>query len=149
PALGQHVTVASQVIRAAAGTAFSGNVGVLTGVQSTTDLADLHGTIHWGDGTSSPATFAAGKRGKVIVQGSHTYDNGGTPNVTVDLTQTLHDASNNTTSPPPLLLPKVNSAARIALPRHHIIHTGGVQITATTSAPFDGTVASITASAPP
>src|SRR5262249_19418837 len=56
---------------------------------------DYSGTIDWGDGTTSPASFVFGvDRGLIIVQGTHLYSEEGN----YDLTVTIQDAGGSTAS---------------------------------------------------
>jgi len=149
PAFGEHVKVTPASINTAAGKAFSGTVGTLKGIVSgANNVASLHGTINWGDGTTSVATFVAGKKGVIAIKGSHTYTAGGKQAVSIDISQTLYNKGTASTLYP-LHLPKIHSAAHVAGARHSsiIITTGGIAITATAGATFTANVASFTAPA--
>jgi virginiamycin B lyase len=115
PALSEQATVTGVSLHAGSGGGVSGKVGVLTGVSSVAKkFADLHGTINWGDGTSSAATFTDGgkKKGRVIVHGSHHYASSGDYAVTIDVSQTLYNQGK--ASPLyPLLLPEIDSSVLV------------------------------------
>jgi hypothetical protein len=152
PVLGEHVTATAASIKTIASHTFKGEVGALTGVvPGAKHLADLHGTIHWGDGTTSAASFAKGKHGVVSVLGNHKYTQSGAAAISVDLTQTLYSAGKPTTNYP-LILPDIASTATVASTpaRHHVVPASpGNAITVAAGAVFSGTLATVTLPATP
>jgi virginiamycin B lyase len=148
PAFDEHVKITPVAIKAVADKAFSGSVGVLKGIVSgASNVAALHGTIHWGDGTTSSATFALQTKGKIAVLGSHTYAAGGKHAVSIDISQTLYNEGQASTLYP-LHLPKIVTAARVVnAPHHPFITTGGIAITGSKGISFNADVASFTAPA--
>jgi virginiamycin B lyase len=152
PVLSEHVTAAAKSIKTVAGHRFKGPVGVLNGVvPGAKRMADLHGTIHWGDGTTSAATFAKGKGGGVSVLGSHDYAQAGAEAISVDMTQTLYSNGKPTTNYP-LILPDIASTATVASHSskdHGLPILTGNAIAPAAGAPFSGTLATITLPATP
>ena len=144
PVLGEVVKTTSVTLKAFSNQTFAGNVGVLHGVQAGgTQLADLQGTVHWGDGTTSPATFAGGNQGVVAVRGSHVYSSPGNYSVSVALTQSL-TSNGKSTSLYPLRLPTVTSTATIAnIPLHAHPIALGLPIHAVAGQTFTGPLASV------
>ena len=146
PVFSEQVAATAMPFHTGAAGLASGNVGELTGVVSNArKLADLHGTINWGDGTSSPATFVAGAKGKVFVRGNHKYAQPGAFSVTTNLQQTLY-SNGKASSLYPLALPTIQTST--VVPLRHAITTGGVAITATAGQAFSGTLAQFTAPDP-
>ena len=74
---------APKTVGSVEGAAFSGVVGTFTDGFSGAPLSDYSGTIDWGDGTTSPATFSGS--GPVSVSGTHTYEEEGTYALTVQV----------------------------------------------------------------
>jgi streptogramin lyase len=140
-ALSQTATTTGVSFRKAPGGMFNGTVGTLTGVTSTVAKhADLSGTIHWGDGTTSTAKFVVGAKGALRVQGRHRYTSTGDYAITVDVQQALF--ANGEPSPLYPLHLQVSSAAHVA--PFGPVTTGGVAIAAVAGQPWTGTVASFT-----
>lgn len=138
PVLGDHVKVTTYKMNATAGQTFNGNVAALFGLTNTKNLT---GTIHWGDGTSSPASFGSDVHGKVIVRGTHVFAGSGAESVTLDVVQSL-DHSNTD----PLSLPTIKAAAKVAAaPSHSYITTGGIALSETAGVAFSTAVASFKA----
>jgi streptogramin lyase len=152
PVLSEHVTAVAASIETLANHMFKGPVGVLKGViPGAKHLADLHGTIHWGDGTTSAATFAKGKGGAVSVLGTHQYTQPGADAISVDMTQTLYAKGKPTTNYP-LILPDIATTATVASPHtknHAIPVLPGNAITIAAGATFNGTLATVTLPATP
>jgi hypothetical protein len=65
-------------IAAVVGTPFNGPVATFTDANAAAAVHDFTGTVNWGDGSTSPATFTADGGGKFTVNGSHTYTSSGT-----------------------------------------------------------------------
>lgn len=146
PALSEQVTVTSASLKPGPGGNVAGTVGVLSGVApATKNLADLHGTIHWGDGTTSPARLVRGAKGKILVRGLHHFAQSGSFDVSVDVQQTLYE-NGKPSALYPMELPAVQTTATV-VPRRPIT-TGGVAITAAAGQPFSGTLATFTAPDP-
>jgi streptogramin lyase len=146
PALSEQVTVTPISLKSGRGGNVTGSVGVLTGVTAATkNLSDLHGTIHWGDGTTSAATFVRSAKGKILVRGAHHFGQGGSFNVSVDVQQTLYDRG-KPSALYPLALPAIQSTASVV--HAGPVTTGGVAISAVAKQPFSGTVAAFTAPDP-
>jgi streptogramin lyase len=142
PALSEQVVVAAIPLKPSPGGHVAGTIGVITGVTAATkNLADLHGTIHWGDGATSLATFVRGSKGKILVRGAHHFAPGGSFAVSVDVQQTLYE-NGKPSALYPLALPAIQAAARV---RFGPITTGGIAISAVAKQPFSGTVAAFTA----
>ncbi len=118
-ALSEHVTISAVKIKPAAGKAFSGDVGVLTGVAKGTAASALSGTIHWGDGASTAAQFVAGKKGKFHVRGVHTYLGAGNETITISMIQKLNGAA-TPGSEAPIQLPHGESMARVGHGHHRV-----------------------------
>jgi hypothetical protein len=148
PVLSEHAKAISTPFKYYSGQTFSGDVGAYSGIASaSTNLTNLKGTIHWGDGTTSPATFAGGKKGYVVIRGSHTYAKPGTYATSVDVTQTL-SVNGKPSALYPLVLTAVDSTAKIVAPAANTsIVTGGIAIDVTAGATFTEPVASFTAPA--
>jgi streptogramin lyase len=146
PALSQQVSVTPATLKSGPGGNVAGAVGVLTGVTAATkNLADLHGSIHWGDGTTSTATFVRGAKGKILVRGSHHFALGGSFAVSADVQQTLYDKG-KPSALYPMELPAIQSTAKVVRPGP--ITTGGVAVSAVAKQPFSGAVAAFTAPEP-
>jgi hypothetical protein len=64
-------------VSATAGTLFNSQVATLTDANPAASFKDFTGSIKWGDGFTSPATFTASGSGTFTVNGSHTYAFGG------------------------------------------------------------------------
>jgi hypothetical protein len=75
-----------QSIAASAGTVFDGVVATFTDGDLFDTIGDYAATITWGDGTSSPGTFAVNPAGGYEVVGVRTYVNTGSYPVTVTIT---------------------------------------------------------------
>jgi hypothetical protein len=114
PALSEHVKFSQSPIKHRAHSAFNGDIGVLTGLVG--KPSQLQGTINWGDGSSSPALFKAGKKGRIHIRGKHTYVVGGNDTISVSLSQALANSSN-----PPIRLPIEKVMAHIT-GAHHAGH---------------------------
>ena len=56
---------------------FSGQVATFFDANTGASSKDFTGSINWGDGFTSPATFAALGGGKFAVNGSHTFARAG------------------------------------------------------------------------
>jgi uncharacterized repeat protein (TIGR01451 family) len=65
------------------GASFSGIVGTFTDANSGAPLSDYSGTIDWGDGSTSSATFAGS--GPINVSGTHTYEEEGVYTISVSV----------------------------------------------------------------
>ncbi len=150
PVLSEHVVTHAQTPTAFAGQTFNGDVGVLSGVVSgAAHLADLHGTIHWGDGATSAATFVGGNKGVVAIHGSHAYAAAGNYDVTVNVTQTLY-SNGKASSLYPLSIPTVHSTATIkAIPATAHAYPAGLPIAAKVNQIFTGPVAKASPPATP
>jgi len=75
------------------GQTFAGVVGRFSDSRLTAVASNYTGIIDWGDGNTSPATFAANAQGGFDVSGTHTFSRGGTLPVSI-LVQKL-DAAND------------------------------------------------------
>jgi virginiamycin B lyase len=145
PVLSEQVTATTLALHAAPSGLVAGNLGVLSGVMAGAPKhADLHGTINWGDGTSSPTTLVAGAKGKLIVRGSHRYANTGSYPITVSVQQTLY-TNGKASALYPLILPQITQTANVVKPGP--ITAGGIAIAAAAGQSFAGTIASFTAPA--
>jgi hypothetical protein len=139
PVLSEQVTAAAMALKPGPGGNLAGTLGVLSGVMAGAPKhADLHGTVNWGDGTTSPATFIAGTKGKLLVRGNHHYANTGSYSVTVNVDQTLYNKG-KPSSLYPLLLPAITGTAQFVKPGP--ITQGGIAIEATAGQTFSGPVA--------
>src|SRR6185437_279988 len=70
PILREHAVLAALPVRHKAGMPFSGDVGILSGVATTSaHPSNLQGTINWGDGTTAAATFVRDHKGRIHVRG--------------------------------------------------------------------------------
>lgn len=146
PALSEQVSVTPAALKPGPAGGVAGMIGTLTGVTAATkNLTDLHGTIHWGDGTTSAATFVKGAKGKILVRGAHHFAQSGTFDVSVDVRQTLYDKG-KPSALYPLSLPTIQETANVA--HHGPITTGGVAITGVAQQPFSGTLATFSAPDP-
>ena len=106
-------------VSAVEGAAFSGVVGTFTDAFSGAPLSDYSGTIDWGDGSTSAATFAGS--GPVRVSGTHTYEEEGSYPITAQvaddggstatITGTVNTADAALTGGPVLALTAVEGAA--------------------------------------
>jgi hypothetical protein len=65
-------------VNAVVGSLFNGAVATFTDANAGSTVHDFTGSINWGDGSTSPATFTAQGSGKFAVNGSHTYTSSGT-----------------------------------------------------------------------
>ena len=111
PAFSEHVKFSQTPIRRRAHSVFNGNVGILSGLVG--NASQLQGTINWGDGTSSPALFKAGKKGRIHVRGKHTYVSGGNDTISISLTQAVANLKT-----PAIRLPLEKVSARITAGHH-------------------------------
>lgn len=140
PVLSEQVTASNVSPHAGPGGVVSGTIGTLNGVTSTVArLVDLHGTIDWGDGTSSPATFVKGVKGRILVRGTHRYAATGTYSVSVSSQQALY-TNGKASALYPMELPAIQETATVIKPKP--ITTGGIPITALAGQPFTGSIAS-------
>ena len=145
PVLSEQVAAKSASLHPSSGGTVAGNLGTLTGVTSTVaKLADLHGTINWGDGTTSAATFVKGAKGHILVRGNHKYAQTGSYSVSVSAEQSLY-TNGKPSALYPLALPTLSETATVVTARP--ITTGGIAITAIAAQPFSGAVASFALSA--
>jgi len=96
------------------GQSFSGVVARFSDSDTTATAKSFTGIIDWGDGQSSPATFAANAQGGFDVSGTHTFARGGPLPVSVRVQQfdaasdeiTLHNLANVTPLPVLPVTPK-------------------------------------------
>lgn len=82
-------------ISATQGVPFAGLVAAFSDANDNAPLRDYSATISWGDGTSSPGTFAPNPDGSVSVFGNHTYAQPGSFPMSV----AVHDAGGAETTP--------------------------------------------------
>ncbi len=116
------------------GQVFSGVVARFSDTQAAPVPANYTGTIDWGDGHTSPATFAANAAGGFDVTGTNTFARGGTLPVTV-VVQKLNAANNQITI--------TNPAHVLALPTLPVkVH--GRNLLEKSSTPFTTTIATFT-----
>jgi len=115
PSLAEHVQFKPVAVHHAANSAFSGDLGILSGVVSTApNLAELSGTINWGDGSPpAAARFVRDRKGKIHVRGVHTFAAAGSDAITLSLTQTLYQNSTPLSSPA-IRLPTAQTVAHIS-----------------------------------
>lgn len=144
PVLSESVSAKAALLHPTAGGLVSGTVGTFSGVNSTVArLADLHGTINWGDGTTSAATFIKGTKGVILVRGTHRYATTASYSISISAQQTLY-TNGKASALYPMELPAVQETANVIKPA--AITTGGIAIAATAGQAFTGSVASF---APP
>lgn len=141
PALSEQPSVTSSTLKSGPAGTVRGTIGVLTGLTAVKNLAALHGAIDWGDGTTSPATFVKGGKGRILVIGTHRYSEGGTFNVSTQVLQTLYD-NGKASALYPMALPEITSTAKVM--HAGPITTGGIAISAVAGQPFSGSLASFT-----
>ena len=111
------------------GNEFDGKVATINDLNGG-QASDFSATIHWGDGTSSSATVAAGSDADTFdVSGSHAYAEEGNYSVTVDVT----DSDTETA--------KAKSTAQVA---DADLNATGVSINGAENVSFSGKVASFT-----
>jgi hypothetical protein len=131
------------------GRTFNGPVAVLTNPFPDYANGDLSGTIDWGDGSSSAATFVRTPAGTWTVNGTHAWATKGTYGVTVTLNDSLARTATVRTEAT-VLRPKsagVASAPGAAPRGNHrdpdAVQPGvsGVDVTATRGSEFSGTLA--------
>lgn len=118
PLLTENPTPSGLQLHAQAGQQFAGEVGTVAGVVSDVitpqgqptpvDPATLNGTILWGDGSTSAATFTVDESGAVHVSGTHTYSAAGSYAIRVLVTQDI--TPSNTWSFAPVILAEIRSA---------------------------------------
>src|SRR5205823_6462039 len=112
-------------ISATAGEPFSGVVGKIKNLAGIgADFGNLQGAIHWGDGSSSTATFSRNTDGSINVLGDHTWQNAGTFSITVNLSRT---PINNTGGPnifAPIRVATLRSTAKVQPAK--VASSGGV-----------------------
>ncbi|HEX4793282.1 MAG TPA: hypothetical protein VH370_05800 [Humisphaera sp.] len=114
PSLSERVFDVGQALTGTAGMAVSGDIGRLAFyVPNAPNLKDLHGTILWGDGTTSAATFTRDSKGFVHVKGLHAYGHPGKYSIAVYLSQTLYE-NGKPEGLPDLHLPTLFSSIRVA-----------------------------------
>jgi virginiamycin B lyase len=139
PVLSEQVGESNATLHPGAGGLVAGNIGMFHGVTSTAKkLADLHGTIDWGDGTTSAAIFVKGAKGNIFVRGSHRYAATGSYAVSVSAQQTLY-TDGKPSALYPMELPAIQETATVIKPG--AITTGGIAISATAGQAFTGPVA--------
>jgi len=142
PVLSEQITTKLASLHPGPGGLVAGNLGTLGGVTSTVaKLTDLHGTINWGDGTTSPATFIKGAKGRIFVRGNHRYAETGSYGITVSAQQTLY-TNGKPSALYPLALPAIQETAAVVKPG--AIKTGGLPVTAMAGQEFTAPVASFT-----
>ncbi len=121
PALAEKVTAKTFKVKARSAHSFSGKLAVLSGVITPSRKSmDLTGTIDWGDGTTSTATFVRDGK-KIVVKGKHTFTTSGAATITLNLSQGLTPQtaqSSTSVPPPPIHLPTVQDAAIVVAPKH-------------------------------
>lgn len=77
--------VAQTPFTAVAGVPFSRVVGVFNDSDAGATINDYTATIDWGDGLTSPGSFAADSAGGFQVEGAHTYQFGGTFRLAIEI----------------------------------------------------------------
>ncbi len=119
---------AAMTVNAVEGSSFSGVVGTFTDGNASAPLSDYSGTIDWGDGTTSAASFSGA--GPVRVSGTHTFEEEGSYAISVQ----VDDDGGSTV----VLNGTVNTADAA-------LTAGASQsLTAVEGAPFSGTVGGFT-----
>lgn len=142
PVLSETVSSRAGSVHATSGGLVSGNIETLSGVTSTVArLADLHGTINWGDGATSPAVFVKAAKGVILVRGAHRYAATGSYSISVSAQQTLY-TDGKPSALYPMELPAVQETTTVIKPG--AITSGGIAIAATAGQPFTGAVATFT-----
>ncbi|HXE56039.1 MAG TPA: hypothetical protein VN541_23640, partial [Tepidisphaeraceae bacterium] len=147
PVLREHAVLTARSVRHKAGMPFSGDVGILSGVATTSaHPSNLQGTINWGDGTTAAATFVRDHKGRIHVRGKHTYVLGGSDTITLSLTQSL---ASRATADPPIHFPLAQSTAQIT-GRQAVVHDRPTPalIHATAGHAFDASVGTFSGQAP-
>lgn len=145
PVLSEAVTAKVASFHPTAAGVVAGTVGTLSGITSTVaKLADLHGTINWGDGTTSPATFVKAAKGVILVRGTHRYAATGSYSISISAQQTLY-TEGKPSALYPMELPVVQETATVI--KRSPITTGGIAISATAGQAFTGPVATFTPAA--
>lgn len=145
PALAEHPSVKPVAIHSSTNHPFNGNVAILKGINATNaNLAQLQGSINWGDGsTPSAAQFVSGPKGEIIVRASHNFETGGKRSITVSLTQNI--SKGTSASDPPIALPGLQISAHVtgkaASAKYHATAN---PIAAVVGIPFQGTVGTLT-----
>ncbi len=77
----------AQPFSATAGQAFANQtIGTFSDSDPNVSLSDFAATIGWGDGTTSNGLIASIGSGNYLILGGHTYANGGSLNVSLDVT---------------------------------------------------------------
>jgi virginiamycin B lyase len=110
PTLTERADPHGRTLAGTVGKAFSGDVGLLAGViPNAKNLADLHATIEWGDGTTSSATFTRDAKGIIHVRGNHTYAKAGKYAPAVRCTQTIYQDGAPEPNMPDIRLPSIFS----------------------------------------
>lgn len=142
PVLSESITAKAASLHPTGGGVVSGNIATFSGVTSTVaKLADLHGTINWGDGTTSPATFVKAGKGVILVRGTHRYAATASYSISISAQQTLY-TNGKPSALYPMELPAVQETATVI--KRSPITTGGIAISATASQAFTGPVATFT-----
>jgi hypothetical protein len=116
------------------GQTFSGVVARFSDSDTAANAKSFTGTIDWGDGQTTPATFAANSRGGFDVSGTHTFATGGTLPVNVRVQQ-FNAASDEITL--------TNLAKVTPLPVYPVFPKG-VNVNATAGTSFTAVVARFT-----
>ena len=128
------LTLSGNGLGATAGTAFSGQVAMLTDASASAPSSDFTATIDWGDGSSSAGTVAGG--GPFSVVGSHTYNAPGNYSVKI----TVNDDGGSQKSATVSLT--VAPSTPPPVPKAPLVTTGSATLgsDATTGAVLNGTV---------
>lgn len=80
------------------GQTFSGLLATVRDANPSGQVADLSGTVNWGDGTpSEPASFTAGGGGAFLVKGTHKFNKEGTFTIQVDVVSAGGQTTSTTT----------------------------------------------------
>jgi hypothetical protein len=144
PSVASNVRTTDKSIKAAVNERFQGAVGVLRGVMSRVrKLVDLTGTIDWGDGSSSTATFKRLGRRTVAIEGSHLYSSASTYPIIVTAEQAPF-ADGNPTTGNSVPLPAIGATASVAARSPQRTGAGhDLVISATAGNSFAATLASL------
>lgn len=126
------VKTSGELIHPVVDTEFNGEVGTVSGVSGlASNLSNLHGSINWGDGHTSAATFVQDSNGTIEVDGSHEYNKTGEFHLNINLDRTAIPTPGK---PTPLYILELGTIHSTAQVREN--SAGGVTIDETAGKSF-------------
>jgi serpin B len=133
--------VSASVLNGKASRKVALKISNLSVVSHAKNLADLSGTVSWGDGSTSPVHFVRVGKDSIAIRGAHAYAEGGAYPITISTTQTPYANGKPTGAASAELTPLINTEALIS--PHPAKLPPMLKIAETTNVPFTATLATI------